>query len=99
MKMELYAVISLMVLVSTMGHPLEPVPVASFSNVCALTATRINEFLNCTLTRALVDNRINLIDDFKKQVSDQKSVEFAPRKETIRMSKRGTEHDAVETSL
>lgn len=43
-------------------------PVAPFNNVCALTPERINEFLNCTLSKAVAENRKHILIDFQKQV-------------------------------
>ena len=73
MRTGLFALALIAVMNLPASESLEAVPVASFSNVCVLTPHRIDEFLNCTLTRALIDGRPDIVNDFKEQVSVERT--------------------------
>ncbi|OQR77784.1 vacuolar protein sorting-associated protein 13A-like, partial [Tropilaelaps mercedesae] len=65
----LYLEIAVFLIAAAYAARYNPVPVVPFNNLCALTPQRLNEFLNCTLSSASNDGRMNIVHDFKKQTS------------------------------
>lgn len=60
--------IGVTVLLVSMVSAEKPIPVDPFTNICALSVGRINEFIACTMLTTANGGRKTVLDEFKKQV-------------------------------